>query len=55
MRFSEVFPLFYPGQVVSIENIWIDGIRFELADDGETLLESPIPTPAPCRSESPQS
>jgi hypothetical protein len=27
--------------VTSIENIWIDGVHYELADDGDTLVKTP--------------
>ena len=29
-----------PPGTISIEKIWLDGVRYDLADDGDTLIKS---------------
>jgi len=40
VQLAELLPLCGPG-IHSISNVWIDGVHYELADDGETLIETP--------------
>jgi hypothetical protein len=40
MKLSDLELGSMPG-ISSIENIWIDGVHYELADDGDTLIETP--------------
>jgi hypothetical protein len=40
MRLSElnILPM---HEIISVEEIWVDGVRYKLADDGDLLLEDP--------------
>lgn len=40
MRLSETNIIGIPG-LISVRNIWIDGVHCELGDDGDTLIETP--------------
>jgi hypothetical protein len=40
MRLSETFIVGIPG-LISVQDIWIDGVHYELGDDGDTLIETP--------------